>query len=237
MKRDWFIFYESFYEAWKNLQNEDRLKYYNRVLSYWIEWINEISDSWVVEAMFTLVRPQIDANNKRFNDWKKGWRPKKETSGYWENKPVVTKKTKKNKPKEKEKEKEKQNVKEKNKDIILSNDNTTEVVEYWNTDVNWMIEIIKTEIEATGLLYKPWKHERPRVQNILTAKEFWLVCEKCWMTRIKFVREIIKLSSKINYCKPINNGSDLYYNYAEVYNKGIRMKNEIITPKKIKVIW
>ncbi len=35
------------------------------------------TENIVAKNMFLLIRPQIDANNKKFTNWKKGWRSKK----------------------------------------------------------------------------------------------------------------------------------------------------------------
>jgi hypothetical protein len=47
------------------------------------------------------------------------------------------------------------------------------------------------------------------------------------MNREEFVKNIIILASKLKYSKPINNGEDLYYNYADVYNKALITKNNL----------
>ena len=106
---------------------------------------------------------------------------------------------------------------------------------FWNENINRMQEVIKNQIELQWMIYKPWKYERSRIKNIVTWKDFWKVCENCWMTREVFVTEIISLASKLQYSKPINNASDLYENYAAVYNKALKIKNEILQPKRM--IW
>lgn len=99
MDRDSFIFYRSVWDVALQLSDEDRLKYYDRVIKYWLYWEDE-SCGWIVDMMFTLIKPNLDANNKRFSDWWKWWRPRK--------KPLVIDKKnqrlKKNKPNEEEEE-------------------------------------------------------------------------------------------------------------------------------------
>ena len=58
----------------------------DRIFDY--AYAQEDHDSWnyIVEAIFDTIRPQLDANTKRYEDWKRWWRPSKiETI-----KPVVT---------------------------------------------------------------------------------------------------------------------------------------------------
>lgn len=125
-------------------------------------------------------------------------------------------------------------VKESKVNNSLSKDKETEV-SMGNEDINNMKVLIKETIELNWMIYKPWKYERSRIQNILTWKDFWEVCEKSNMTREKFVINIINLASKLQYSKPINNWADLYSNYADVYNKALKTKNEILQPKRM--IW
>ena len=72
---DGFIFYQSFYEALQDLSPEDRLAAYDAICEYGITGqIGELSGT--VRAIFLLVKPQIDANEKRRENGKKGGRPK-----------------------------------------------------------------------------------------------------------------------------------------------------------------
>ena len=110
MERESFICYKSFIDAGKQLPPEDRLKFYDRMLNYAIYWVDEITTGFA-ETLFILVRPNLDANNKRYEDWCRWWRPKK-TTGYWNKKPVGGTKWKPNEEEEEEEEVEEE-VKEK----------------------------------------------------------------------------------------------------------------------------
>lgn len=84
MERNSFIFYKSFYEAIKELDKETQTEIYNAILSYQFENI-EVELSGVAKAIFTLIKPQLDANNAKFENGckgaeygKMGGRPKKE---------------------------------------------------------------------------------------------------------------------------------------------------------------
>lgn len=101
-------------------------------------------------------------------------------------------------------------------------------------DINEMQEIIKDKVLSLWLIYKSWKQERNRIQNILTWKDFWLICEKANMSRIDFVLNIIELSTKLEFWKwKIYNAETLYKHYASVYNEAVRIKTE----KEIKKGW
>ena len=76
MERESFVFYRSFYEASKFLTNEDKGKLFDMICQYWLYW-NEIETDGPAMWMFLLIKPQLDANNERYMNWCKGWRPPK----------------------------------------------------------------------------------------------------------------------------------------------------------------
>lgn len=116
MKREWFVFYQSFLRAWENLPDKEQLLYYQRVLKYWVDWEDIESWNWVVEAMFQLVKPQLDANNKKYQNGTKGGRPKNQT--ITKTKPNNNQTITKVEPKDKDNVKDKDKDKEKNKNYI-----------------------------------------------------------------------------------------------------------------------
>ncbi len=115
--RQWFIFYYSFFEALSDLPAENKLELYEAIAQYSFNGNEPQNLTWISVPMWKLIRPQLDANNKRYLDWCKGGRPKKETSGFDEK---ITSGFENEKPKEKEKEKvkekDKEKIKEKEKD-------------------------------------------------------------------------------------------------------------------------
>ena len=72
------IFYRSFYEAVSMLDDENRLAMYDAIMNYALNG-SEPKLSGPVAAMFELVRPQVDANNRKFDNGCKGGRPKNQT--------------------------------------------------------------------------------------------------------------------------------------------------------------
>lgn len=82
--RDSFIFYRSFYESIKELPLEDQGAIYSAICEYSLNK-KEPDFSGIKQAIFTLIKPQIDANHIRYENGKiggkhgvKGGRPKKE---------------------------------------------------------------------------------------------------------------------------------------------------------------
>lgn len=85
MERESIIFYSSFYKAASELNGKERLALYDAILLYAFDGIEPKITNKQVKMAFILARPQIDANNERYingkkgaEHGKKGGRPKKE---------------------------------------------------------------------------------------------------------------------------------------------------------------
>jgi len=76
--RDSMIFYRSFYEAISGLPKEDQADIYNAILSYGLNF-NEPKLDGVSKTVWTLIKPQIDANIKRYINGKQP-KPKRKVS-------------------------------------------------------------------------------------------------------------------------------------------------------------
>lgn len=63
--RDSSIFYRSFYEAINELPDLNKLEVYTAIFEYSFNF-NEIELSGLSKTIFTLIKPQLEANNKRF---------------------------------------------------------------------------------------------------------------------------------------------------------------------------
>lgn len=98
--RDSFIFYRSFYEATKILPDKKRLKIYEMIIELGLNNHKIEEKDELIKSLFTLIEPQITANNDRYNNGKKGGAPKgnqnakkttqkttKTTIGYFEKQP------------------------------------------------------------------------------------------------------------------------------------------------------
>jgi hypothetical protein len=69
-KRDSMVFYRSFYEAIKELSKEQQGEIYNAIFSYGLDF-TEPNLSGVSKTVWTLIKPQIDANIRRYNNGNK----------------------------------------------------------------------------------------------------------------------------------------------------------------------
>lgn len=78
-KRDSFIFYRSFFEATKWLKIDEKAQLFDAICSYALDGETKNLDG-TAKGMFELVKPQLDANRKRFENGcvKKQKRSKKE---------------------------------------------------------------------------------------------------------------------------------------------------------------
>lgn len=82
MQKESVLFYRSFYDCLQTLKADDKIILYDAILNYGFEMLepklpNHLSAFWI------LIKPQLDANWKKYKDGQKGGRPrKKETSGY-----------------------------------------------------------------------------------------------------------------------------------------------------------
>ena len=98
MERDSMIRYGSWDEAIEILPDEkQQLNAYKFIKNYWLHGIEaDPSVDVVAYAIYLMAKPQIDANNQRFVNGQKGWRPKVD----WENskKPMDTENPKNQKP-------------------------------------------------------------------------------------------------------------------------------------------
>lgn len=115
MVRDGFIFYRSFAEAVGCLSDSERLAVLDAILAYGLD--GEDNSEGVAAAMMKLIKPQIDANNKRYENGQKGGRGTKPepnpNQADTKQEPNPNQAETKAEPKEKEKDKEKEKVKEK----------------------------------------------------------------------------------------------------------------------------
>lgn len=72
MERDSFVFYRSFYDAIQDLDAEQTRELVVAMCERALNW-NDIETKWVVKIAYNLIKPQLDANTKRYVDWCKGW--------------------------------------------------------------------------------------------------------------------------------------------------------------------
>lgn len=95
IKRDTFILYRSFYESVQWLDKNIIADVFTAICEYSLNG-KEIELEWISKNIFILIKPQLEANNRKYLNWKQGWRPEKN----WENsqKPNDNQTETKNKP-------------------------------------------------------------------------------------------------------------------------------------------
>lgn len=76
--RDSFIFYRSFYEAFKELPIDVQGEVFTAICEYSLNGITTENLNPIARGMFTLIKPQLDANIQRYKNGAKGGRPKSE---------------------------------------------------------------------------------------------------------------------------------------------------------------
>jgi hypothetical protein len=75
VNRKSFVFYDSFYQAMSYLNDKEKIQYIEAICNYSLFNIT-IEMDLKIEAMFALIKPQIDANIKKRENGKKGGRPR-----------------------------------------------------------------------------------------------------------------------------------------------------------------
>ena len=71
MRRDSFVCYKSFYDAIKQLSDEDFARCMRAICEYALNGA-EVDIQGVSSVVFQLVKPQIDANNRKFLNGMRG---------------------------------------------------------------------------------------------------------------------------------------------------------------------
>ena len=77
--RDSVVFYRSFYEAVKDLPPEAFKESVQAILDYGLDDKPPDKQGTIAHTVFSLVRPQIDANNRRFKNGCKGGKEPNQT--------------------------------------------------------------------------------------------------------------------------------------------------------------
>ena len=94
--RESCIFYKSFYDSIKKLDPQDQVQIYNAIFEYQFNG-KEIELDGICESIFTLIIPQLKANNKRYENGKKGGAPKGNQNAT-KKQPKINKKTTEKQP-------------------------------------------------------------------------------------------------------------------------------------------
>ena len=220
MKRESFIFYKSFYESIKELAPEEQAQIYNAIFEYQFE-NNVVELKGVCKSIFTLIIPQLDANNKRYINGCKGGAPKGNKNAT-KKQPKNNQKTTKKQPKNNQKTTKKQpndnenvNDNENNNNIIIrdsfeKNESKTqnnngiikEIVNYLNTcgEYEKFEKVIKFRYKYTSNYIR--KIITARINEGYNIEDFKDVIFNCYKKFV--VNEFIGLNNKssIQYYNP-----------------------------------
>lgn len=139
------VFYRSFYEAIKELSPDDFRDCVEAIMEYGLNDIEPESPG-VAKAIFIMAKPQIDANNKRYENGTKGGRPlTKANQSITKANQSITKPE----PKEKVKEKDKEKV---NVNISPTESETAPVISFALKD-GTMYDVSENDVDKFQQLY------------------------------------------------------------------------------------
>ena len=72
LEKESFVFYRSFFEALQDLKDKDRLKVYDAICELALNE-KDTKLTGIAKTIFTLIRPQILSNTKKYKDGQKRW--------------------------------------------------------------------------------------------------------------------------------------------------------------------
>lgn len=94
------------------------------------------------------------------------------------------------------------------------------IEKYGNDEVNAVIEAIRETVEAYQGVYKAWKMERPRANNLAKKHGDWGKFLKSKnLDLIDTIKKITTYSMTQKFCKRITNASEFHANWASVLNQ------------------
>lgn len=166
--RDSIVFYRSFYESLTKIQDSEiKLEVYEAITRYAFFDETPTFKNPVSDALWTLIKPQIDANNKRYEDGKKGaeygklgGRPRKNPIGVNNKNPSgVSKKT--------------PNVNVNVNENVNDNDNVN-VNEVDSTDEDFFLYGIQNNVELTKEQRESLRHMYRDSNKLIDKVSNWL---------------------------------------------------------------
>ena len=110
--RESFVFYRSFYESFKKFPKKERLQLFEAVCAYALDEIEPEDLPGMAEVVFTLLKPQLDANLRKYENGLKGGRPSKPNGNQTETKAKPKRNQTETKPKPNDNENDNVNVNE-----------------------------------------------------------------------------------------------------------------------------
>ena len=148
MERESFVFYRSFRDAFRALDKDVRLRMYEAIIDYGLDLVEPHFEG-IEKVLWTLIRPQLEANNKRFENGCKGGAPMGNQNARKQpkNNQKITEKQPKNNQKQ-------PNVNENvNENVnVNENINTKEINSFGSTSQNAKIDSQEPKIDFLRIL-------------------------------------------------------------------------------------
>ena len=149
-EKNYFKCFRLFLDTWKKLDDSLKWKYYEALLEYWLNWIkptDPIIDALLTSAMYSIDKSDEELKRKSESmQWNsnavKNWEKVSKQTETVKNR-TEQKQTDKNIWRKEDIEDNKKNI-EDNNNIILTNDTEAKASEYWNTDINQCLNLIKS---------------------------------------------------------------------------------------------
>ena len=160
-----FTFFESYYEAVKDLDADIKAEYFDVLFMYALH--DKVPDSMttpIVKALFTAIKPNLDKSKARREAGKQGGSKRKQTVSKTKQTVSKTKQTLSDKDKDKDKDKEKNKEKKFNFNLPVKKSFDDLGQEYWDNLEAYILKSGKSHILsyqdfAEGCLAKGYKYK------------------------------------------------------------------------------
>ena len=165
MQRDSFIFYRSFYEAINDLPEKSQLKVYKAICEMSLNF-DEIDLSGLSLTIFKLIKPQLEANNKRYINGSKGGAPKGNQNAT-KKQPKNNQKTTKKQPNNNVNENDNENDNVNNNISTSSNNN---IYSYLETNLGRTLNGAEIELATAWANEYDWEKIEYAIKETLIAR-------------------------------------------------------------------
>ena len=167
MQRDSFIFYRSFYEAINDLPEKSQLKVYKAICEMSLNF-DEIDLSGLSLTIFKLIKPQLEANNKRYINGSKGGAPKCNQNAT-KRQPKNNQKTTKKQPNNNVNENDNENVNE-NDNINTSSSSNNNIYSYLEDNLGRTLNGAEIELATAWANEYDWEKIEYAIKETLMAR-------------------------------------------------------------------
>ena len=174
--RDSVVFYRSFYEAVRTLPPDEFKESVQAILDYGLDGKPPDTQGTIAHTVFSLVKPQIDANNRRFESGKKGGRKPNQNQDATKAEPNSNQTDTKPEPKEKCKGERRKEKKDNNKTIMSPPTSRGRPAYQYGEVVDYLNLRAGTRYRSTSEDTR--KHIRARIDEGYTLEDFKAVIDR-----------------------------------------------------------